>query len=486
MLKRTLYLLLFSILIYIPVTAQDKWDLQRAVEYALANNISVKLQDLQTRFSALTYQQSKASRLPSLNAGSNGGNRYGRSENPTTGVLEDNNFFSAGVNLQSQVSVFNWFTKKNTIEADRLSLIADQEQLKNAQNDISINVAVAYLQILLAKEQANITRIQVALTNNQLGNTRKRVDAGALPELNAAELEAQLARDNANLVSAEASVRQFVLQMQALLNLDASLPFEVEMPPVDKIPVEPLGDLQPEMVYALAIANLPQQKVNSLRIQAAMKRVEVAKGFMYPNIGAYGNLSSNYVHFKPRPIFGKTITGFASSGLRADGGGGVFYDVQQPVFVNNTTVVTLIEADPFGSQLNKNFGQSIGLSLNIPIFNGRQAKTNWEKSRLEVDRLALQNQQSDLVLKQDIYKAYNDAVTAIEKFNAFKKGVETAQISLDFATKRYDLGLLSTFEIINAQNNLQRAKVDMIYAQYDYVFKVKLLEFYKGQGLKLQ
>lgn len=486
MLKRITVFIFLWLLIYIPVSAQEKWDLQRAVEYALDNNVSVKLQDLQTRFSNLNYKQGKASQLPSLNASGNAGFQFGRSENPTTGVLEDNNFFSSGLNLQTQVTVFNWFTKKNTIEADRLSFEADKEQVRQTQNDIALNVAVAYLQILLAKEQANIARIQVSLTSDQLSNTRKRVDAGALPELNAAELEAQLARDSASLVSAEAAVTQFVLQMKALLNLDASLPFDVETPPVDMIPVQSLADLQPESVYALAIANLPQQKVNSLRLQSAMKTVDAAKGNLYPSITAYGSLGSNYVHFKPRPVYEQVITGFAPSGLRADAGGGVFYDVQRPVTVNGNTVISTISADPLGDQFRANFGQGIGLSLSVPIFNGKQARTNWERTKLEVSRLQLQNQQSDMVLKQDIYKAYYDAVAAIEKFNANKKGVETAQKSLDFATKRYDLGLLSTFEIINTQNNLQRAKIDMVYAQYDYVFKVKLLEFYKGQGLKLQ
>ena len=138
-----------------------------------------------------------------------------------------------------------------------------------------------------------------------------------------------------------------------------------------------------------------------------------------------------------------------------------------------------------GSQLRQNFGQSIGLQLSIPIFNGRSARTNWEKSKINVEQLQLQNQEAERQLKQDIYAAYNDAVAAIEKFNANQKSVDAAQRTLDFATKRYDLGLLSTFEMINSQNNLQRAKIDMVYAQYDYVFKVKLLEFYKGQGLKL-
>jgi len=224
--------LAFALLIFSTSFGQDKWDIRRCVDHALKNNISVRQTDLQSRFSELSYKQNKGGQLPSLNFGSSVGYRLGRSDNPTTGVLEDNNFLNVGMQLQSSVSLFNWFSQKNTIEASRLSWEADKEQTKKIQNDIALNVAVAYLQILLAREQANLSNVQVDQTKAQLENTRKRVDAGVLPELNAAELEAQLARDSSSLVTAEASVQQFLLQMKALLNLDAGASFDIVTPPV--------------------------------------------------------------------------------------------------------------------------------------------------------------------------------------------------------------------------------------------------------------
>ena len=138
-----------------------------------------------------------------------------------------------------------------------------------------------------------------------------------------------------------------------------------------------------------------------------------------------------------------------------------------------------------GKQIKENFGQNIGIGLSVPIFNGRAARTGWERSKLTVMNLELTKEQADQQLKQDIYKAYIDATSAIQKFNANKKAVETAQKAYDFANKRYELGLLSTFELLSTQNSLLTAKTQLLYAQYDYVFKIKLLEFYKGQGLKL-
>lgn len=456
---------------------QEKWDLRKCVEYALEHNISVKQTDLQARYSALTLKQSKASQIPSVGVGLNSGYSFGLTENPTTGVLQDNNFFNFGAGLQTSVTLFNWFSIRNNIEANKISLEADNQQTNKVKDDIALNVANAYLQILLTREQVNIARGQVELSKSQLDNTRKQVDAGKLPEINAAELEAQLARDSSALITAETSEAQSLLLMKALLTLDAGTPFDIETPPVDLIPVEPLAELQPEAVYALALANLPLQKVNELRIKAAQKFVAAARGRMYPTLSASGSLGTNYANIGyPVTTLGpKTNTG-ATVNI-----GGIDYNVMAPSYI-----VVGEASTAFGTQIRNNFGQSIGVGLNIPLFNGRTAKTNWERAKLDVVGYQLTKQQGDLQLKQDIYTAYTNAVAALEKFNANAKTVQTSQRVFDFAQKRYDLGLMSTFDLITSQNNLQRARYDLVYARYDYVFKMKLLEYYRGQGLKLQ
>jgi outer membrane protein len=476
----------FFIYVLIGYTAvgQEKWDLQKCVDFALKNNISVRQADLQSRFSQLTLKQNKSGQYPSLNFDGSGGYRFGRSENPTTGVLEDNKFMNFGMQLQSQVTVFNWFSIKNTIEASRLSWEADKQQIEKAQNDIALNVAVAYLQILLSREQVNLARVQLEQSKEQLNVTRKRVDAGSLPELNAAELEAQLARDSAALITADGAVLQYILQMKALLNLDAAAPFDVVVPPVGLIPVEPIAELQPDAVYASALANLPQQKVNNLRLQSAQKSVAAAKGNMYPTISAFGSLFSNAIYYR-RPDYGQVITGYSSSsGLRTNVNG-TFYAVEIPQIGEGPTRIGYLTPAGIGTQFNNNFGQNIGIGLSVPIFNGRQARTGWDRSKLQVKQWELTKEQDNMTLKQDIYKAYNDAMTALHKFNANKKAVETSQKAYDYSQKRYQVALLSTFELLISQNNLQRAKIDLLYSEYDYVFKIKLLEFYKGKGLKL-
>ncbi|MFN2456949.1 MAG: TolC family protein [Chitinophagaceae bacterium] len=475
--KRPIICLFLTLSFVQILLAQEKWDLKRCVEYAIANNISVKQADLQSRFSALQLQQNKLSAYPNLNLQTNAGYRFGRSENPATGILEDNNFFNTGFGLQSNVSLFDWFSKKYSIHASRLEHEADLAQVKKVQDDVALNVAVAYLQALLAKEQINISAVQVDQTRAQLEVTRKRVNAGALPELNAAELEAQLARDSSTYVSAQSNLQQLLLQLKAVLNLDAAAPFDIEAPPVEMIPLENLADLQPEVVYQSALQNLPLQKVNKLRMQSNEEVVKAARAGMYPSISAYASLGSNYVNigfpeFLPGPKETTGATVFVN---------GIEYQVLRPGIVPTGREIQT----PLGRQFQNNFGQNVGLSLNVPIFNGGELRTNWERSKLNVRQSQLQIENDNQVLKQDIYSAYTDAVAAIQKFNASRKSVEAAQKAYDFAQKRYDVNLTSTFELLNSQNNLLRARIEMLSAQFDYVFKLKLLEFYKGQGMKL-
>ncbi|MDB5251296.1 MAG: hypothetical protein JWP27_465 [Flaviaesturariibacter sp.] len=473
-----------ALLLCLSVSAQEKWDLRRAVDYALANNISVKQADLQVRYAELNEKLARGAQLPNLNFGLNAGYNFGLNENPTTGTLQNVKNLSTTANLQSGATLFNWFSLKHNREAARINILAEQAQVTKAQNDIALNVAVSYLQILLAREQEKVVEVQVQQTISQLEVTRKRVAAGLLPELNAAELEAQLASDSTALITARGSSQQLLLQMKALLSLDAATPFDVVAPPVSLIPVEDLADLAPDRVFEMAVANLPQQKVNSLRLQAAAERVASARGQLYPVISAFGSLNTRYLHLR-QPLYKQVLSGYQTTGLRADAGSGTFYAVQSPVYVAGDKTGTYYTTDPLGTQLSENFGQQLGVSVQVPIFNGYRARSAVSRARLDVRQLQLQDTLDRQTLKQDIYRAYNDAVTSIQKYNASRKSVAAAEKANEFAQKRFAANLLSTYDVINTQSRLVQARINMLSAQFDYVFRLKLLEFYKGQGLKL-
>lgn len=469
--------LLLFLLISSSSFAQDKWDLRKCVEYAMQNNISVRQADLQIRFAELEFNQSKLSQYPNANFSSNLGNSGGRNQDPTTFSLITTGYIFNTYSLQASVDLFNWFTIKNTIAAKNLNLKATQAGVEKAKNDVALNVAVAYLQVLLAREQISLAQSKLVQTISQLESTRKQVNAGKLPELNIVNMESLLASDSSNLISAETSAQQSLLQMKALLNLDAGISFDIVTPPVDRIPIESLADMQPETVYSLATANMPQQKVDILNVQVSKKLAEVARGAMYPTFSLFGSLGTTF-NTQARGIKSKTQLNAPLGTVTV---GGTPYQVFP---LSPFTSFTYGKIKYF-DQLNQNFRQSIGLSASVPIFNGGNLRTAWQRSKLNVKQSELQQEQNSFTLKQDIYKAYNDATAAIQKFNANKKTVASSQKAYDFATKRHELGLLSTYDLITTQTTLQQAKSQLLYSQYDYVFKMKLLEFYRGQGLKL-
>ncbi|MEJ0103080.1 MAG: TolC family protein [Bacteroidota bacterium] len=457
--------------------AQDKWDLRRLVEYAMQNNISVKRQDIQARLSALTYKQSRLSQFPTAEIQNSGGYQFGRSIDPTSNQFTTQEILFVNHSLNVGVDIFNWFSKKNTVAGNRYQAEAAEAAVEKAKNDIALNVANAYLQVLLNAEQIKISEVQVKQSIDQVNITSKQVNAGALPELNLLELQTQLANDSTTLISAKANYTLSVLQLQALLNIPADAPFDVDIPEIEKIPVETLADLQPENVYKLAIANLPQQKMNNLLLLASQKNVAAAKGALYPTLSAFGGLDTRYSNAERQYI--------KSYGYSVDSVGYVAIGANQlPVNVGSKIPVTFGKNNYF-KQVSNNFGQSVGLGLRIPIFNGGVARTNLEKAKLNVKDIELQKEADAQTIKQDIYQSYTSATAALQKFNSSAKSVESAQRAYDFAKKRYDIGLLNTIDLITNQNNLFRAKINLVSAQYDYVFKMKLLEFYKGQGLKL-
>jgi len=459
-------------------SGQDKWDLRRCVDYALENNITIKQQDIQAKIAELTYKQSDLSKYPNLNFSTNLSMNTGRSIDRTTNLYTTqsivNNYFS----LQSNFDLFNFYSKTNTIAGNKIEAEAASATVQKVKDDILLNVAAAFLQALLGKEQVSASKIQIELTTAQLENTRKLVRAGSLPELNQLQIESQLANDSSTLISAVGTETQSMLLLKALLSLDAGMPFEIEAPPIDLIPIDPIAEMQPEAVYLLAMKNLPQQRVNQLRLDAARKFAAAAKGAMYPSVGMGFSIGSNFSNLKSNPsLISVTPTGLDTIGH--------VYGSNVPVVTPVYDKIFRVDASPYWTQVSDNFSNAVGIGINVPIFNGGSARIYWQKQKLNVQNLTLQQELDNKSLKQDIYKAYTDAITALQTFNASTKAVETAQKAYDFSSKRYTVGLLSTIDLLISQNNLFRAKIDRLSAQYTYVFKMKVLEYYKGQGIKL-
>jgi outer membrane protein len=463
----------------------DKWDLRRCVEYALANNLSVQQSSVQASLADVDLQQSRWQQYPNADFSHNTGLQWGRSIDPTTNQFTGNQLLFQGFNLNAGITVFNWHRIRNNIIASRYAANAAYTDVEKTKNDVSLNVATYYLQVLLARQQVEIAEVQMHQTLTQLNVARKKVDAGAVPELDALTLEGQYATDSSAYITALATADQNLLQLKQVLNVDAGQTFDITTPPADQIPVEPLLQLQPETVFQIAMHNQPAQKANALRIQSLEASMKSARAAMYPTVSIGGSLGTRFS--SPDKNVTQFFNGFEKTQAFVTDAGGNQYDVYTPSIGVTQTKKSFGERwDGWGGQINNFFSQSLGLSISVPIISGGQARFNYARSKLNLKNLEVTKALADQTLKNDIYKAYYSASAALEKFNAAKTSVTITQKAYDFAQKRYELGLLNTFDLIISNNNLNRAKLDMAAAQFDYVFKMKVLEFYKGQGIKLQ
>ena len=456
--------------------SQEKWSLIQCVDFAMKNNVSVKLADVQARLSAITAKQSEMTRIPNLSGNLNSAYQHGLTTNPTTNILESASYISGSMNVQASYNIFNWSARKNTIAANNLYKKADEVGIDKARNDISLAVANAFLQVMLRREQARISEVQMGQSQAQLENTRKLVNAGSVPELNVIQLEAQHAKDSSALLQANALIKQALINLKAYMNYDFALPFDIAAPPLDAIPLENISDLQPNAVFNLALTTQPLQKAYKLRIAAAQKQIVAARGYMYPTLSAFGGMTTSAININ-KPVVELLADRPTSSYVDVNGS-------KFPVYAPSYGI-TGYNGIPVFSQLNNNFGQNIGLSLNFSIFNAYTARTQWERTKANIAQLQLQNEQENVNLKANIYNAYQDAFSSLQKYNASRRTVEYSQKAFDIAKKRYNIGLLGTLDFIITQNNLYLAQIDEVSSHYDFVFKMKVLEFYKGQGIKL-
>ena len=485
---KSIIAILLSVLT-LSVTAQDnKWDLKRCVEYAITNSISVKQSEIQSKFSQLSYDQARWSRGPNVDFNNNTGFQFGRSIDPTTNQFTNTELLFQQYNINANITIFNWNRIKNNILASRYERDAGKADVSKAQNDIALMVATSFLQALMSKEQANIAAVQLSQTMAQLAVTRRRVAAGALPELNALELEGQLARDSSALIAAQTNAELNLLQLKSSMNLDAAMPFDIYVPFVDKIPVISLAELQPEAVYAAALKTQPAQRANDIRLRSLNAALKAARAQAYPTVTGFGGLGTNFAgtnqEFRNFTFNGYGAPNPANGAVNVNG---VLTPVQNPDISVVTGKKSLFEQwQGWGNQIDRNFRQNFGISISVPIISGGQARAAVTRAKLNLENLAITKEQADNKLKQDIYQAYQSATAALQKFNANKRTVEVSERTYDLAVKRYELGLLATLDLITNQNNLLRAKLDLVTSQYDYLFKMKVLEFYKGNGIVLE
>ncbi len=455
--------------------AGNVWTLQRCIQYATEHNITIRQDSLNARLARYTLTQSRLSQLPSANVSGNYGRSMGRSINPTTNQFEEQAYNFLGPSGNSSVLLFGWMQVRNTIERNRYSLQASLADLGQRRNDIALNVANGYLAVLNAKEQINISRNKVSLSEAQLQQTRAFAESGRLPELDVAQQESQLANDSATLISAIAAYNAAILDMKTLLNLDFAENMEIQAPVVETGAQLAMAGESAEAIFQVARTQFGSVQASRYRVQSAEHGLSAARAARYPQLNlSYqigSNFASNYLDYQQTGrVVSLTPVGFTSGD-------------SQLVYAPRYEVLT--PAIPLERQLRNNLRQTVMLSLNIPLFNAWQSQFAVKQAKINYAQAQLTEFNAELTLRQSIYKAHNDAFSAVQQYNAAKRAADAAKRAADFAGQRFELGLTSTVDLLVIRNSEFAAASNLITARYNLIFRLKVLDYYMGRELKL-
>jgi outer membrane protein len=451
------------------------WTLQKSIQYALENNTDIKQSTLDERLAKLLNLQNKLSQLPDVNAAGTYGKSSGRSINPATNQFVEGSYNFTGLTGTANLLVFAWLQRRNSIAATQLNEKAARAEADFMKDNISLNVTTAYLNILQARELVSINEQQINLTKTQLDQTRRSAKAGVSPELNVAQLEAQLSVDSANLIDATADYENNILKMKALLNLELTSIYVPVSPPSDISDM--LGNLSLSIddVYARARNEMGNMRSSEMKLTAARKNLWSAKGGLLPQLGAFYQLGTNYTSLS-RNYVPTGSNNILVSGTYVDVNGN-----QYPIYQN--TPIYNVVATPFDDQLRNNLRQTVGLNLTVPIFNGWRGMGNVQRARILVQRRELEKQSSEQKLRQDISIAFNEAKSALQKYNAAQKATDAAQKAQQLVQKRYGLGLANMVENLSIQNNLFNAQSRLLSSKYELILKCKVIDYYMGKDL---
>ncbi|MFB9862053.1 TolC family protein [Rufibacter immobilis] len=460
-------------------STETVWSLEQCIDHAVKNNLQIRQSGLTIEQAAVDVKQARADQLPSINGSASHGFNNGFFLDPVRNQIQNTQVWSGNVGVNGSVNLYSGLQTRNTVKRNRLELEASKLDQQKVQNDVTLNVVTAYMNILLNQEILKTNQERLNLTQSQLERTQKLFKAGSVPESNVLDLNAQMASDELNIITAQNNIELSELQLIQLLNLTNATPanFSVVVPQLAD-PDQSVIVFDAQDVYAAAEQRMPEIKRARIRVESALRNVEIARGGYSPSLSLVGSLSTRYSSGSPK---------YNDEGYRqiTDTVGFVNSDVKLPV--ENTYLVPILteRTYPYFNQLSDNLGQFIGLNLNVPILNGFRVRNNVQRSRIGVRSAELNTDIAKNELKQTIAQAYTDAIGAQKRFVAAKKQLEAFEQAYRNAEIRLNNGLINNVDFNVARNNLVKAQSDIIQAKYDYVFRLKFLEFYQGKTITL-
>lgn len=474
---------ILAFFVSVAISAQEKWDLQKCIDYALENNLSIQQSSLNIERAEIGLTQSKFSLLPNLNAQATHGYNFGQRIDPFTNQfaterVQSNNFF-----MSSNLDLFNGFSKVNAVKRSEADVKASRYDLETIRNDISLQLCLAYLQILRNRENAAIAREQLNLTESQVTRTQTLVDAGQLSKGFLYDIQAQLAQEELNLVNAENGTDLAILNLTQIMQLtpQEAADFEIVTPDLSDEGKE-LLDQSAMDIYIRAKQEMPQMQAAELRKQFAEYDLKVAGGNLYPSLSLSGSIGSGYSGANRVLVGEGTNLGQVPIGEAHVQGSTI-----PVVSIQEQTVYTDgdYKTKSFADQLSDNFNQNIQLNLVIPIFNGLSARSNLNRAKINQLDAEIRYSQVSNQLRFDIEQAYADAKAAMNSFMASQKAVFALKESFDNAQIRFDQGVINTVEFNDIKTQYTNAQSSMTNAKFDFVFRTKILDFYLGKPITL-
>jgi outer membrane protein len=440
----TAILLVFSIGV---VSAQQKkWTLEECVVYAVENNLSIEQFELDLENATIDKSDAIGNMLPDLNGQFSISGNTGLSFDPTTQNPVTTTILASSGNLTTSINLFDGLRNINRLHRAKLNAIANQYRLDNLKDDIRLNVANAYLAILSNKESLKVAKAQYAVTEQDLKRTKELVDSGVLPQGDLLEIEATAAGQQQQIVNGTNLVLISRINLAQLLQITDYEYFDIADEAFD-VPPSEVTQNSPRAIFEKALTFRNDIKFSESNVELAKKDLQITRGALYPTLGAFFNYNTRYSDQNFDPVTGNIIG--------------------------------------FKDQLYLNDGISYGAQLNIPIFNGFSVNNNIKRSKISVKKAELQLLQDKLDLENTVNQAYVDVNNSAMAYEAAQKSLEARRLAYQYSKDRYELGVLNAFDFSQAQARVDNAEAEVIRTKYDYIFRIKLLEFFFGIPIEL-
>jgi len=449
---------------------QEVITVQQAIEKTLANNLQIKQSQLNESLSDENLRQSKNALLPTLNGNGGYNVNFGRSVDPSTNQFNSQKFSSFNGGISTGVDLFQGFQKINQIRQNKLLLDVDKTNTEKVKNDLILQVVTSYLQILYNKDFLTAAQQQLAVAEQQLRREQELLDVGNKTLADLSQAKSQVATAELNVTNATNDLTISYITLAQLMDIPSSTAYAVSAPVLESFN-KPTTNYDPEEVYNSALKLFPDIKLAALRSEASKAGINIAKGNYYPTLSFGAGLSTNYSSGRDR-VLQVVPNGFREIGRTQAG-----ESVLSPDFT------TLTDTYRFNDQLRDNFGQYVGVSLRIPIFNGFSARSTVRRAKINYLQSQNEEQLAENNLNKVIYQAVADLKAAESRFTSTTNTFLAQKDAYNVIDQRYEVGLVNSLDYSTAQTNLNKAEIDMIQAKYDLLFRAKLIDYYLGKQI---